>query len=136
MKFVWVYLVAAVVFLAIDAIWLGYVARDFYKDRLGSLLLDRPRFGIAAGFYAIFVIGLIYFAIAPGLNAGSFWLTVFNAGLFGMFCYMTYDATNLSTIRGFDTTVAIVDTLWGTALSAFTAGVTYFIARTFSLWHG
>jgi uncharacterized membrane protein len=136
MKFVWVYLVAAVVFLTIDAIWLGYVARDFYKDRLGSLLLDRPRFGIAAGFYAIFVIGLIYFAIAPGLNAQSFGLTVFNAFLFGLFCYMTYDATNLSTIKGFDTTVAVVDTLWGATLSAFTAGVTYFVVRTFSLWHG
>lgn len=136
MKYVWIYLVAAVVFLAIDAVWLGYVARDFYKNRIGDLLLDSPRFGIAAGFYAIFVIGLVYFAIAPALAAGSFWLAVFNAALFGMFCYMTYDATNLSTMRGFDATVAVVDIVWGATLSAFTAGVTYLVARAFSLWHG
>ncbi|WP_099866822.1 DUF2177 family protein [Pararhizobium haloflavum] len=135
MKFFWVYLVAAFIFLAIDAVWLGYVARDFYKSRMGDLLLDQPRFAIAAGFYAIFVIGLVYFAIAPGLAAGSFWLAVFNAGLFGMFCYMTYDATNLSTMKGFDATVAMVDIIWGAALSAFTAGVTYAIASAFSLWH-
>ena len=81
MKYLWIYLVAAVVFLAIDALWLGYVARDFYKERLGDLLLARPRFGIAAGFYAIYVVGLIYFAIAPGLAAGSLWLAVFNGDL-------------------------------------------------------
>jgi uncharacterized membrane protein len=136
MKYIYVYLVAAVVFLAIDAVWLGYVARDFYKARMGDLLLDQPRFGIAAGFYAIFVIGLLYFAVVPGLNAGSLGLTALNAALFGMFCYMTYDATNLAVVRGFDTTVAVVDVIWGTVLSTFTACVTFWVARSFSLWHG
>jgi uncharacterized membrane protein len=136
MKFVYVYLVAAVVFLAIDAVWLGYLARDFYKERLGDLLLEQPRFGVAAGFYAIFVIGLLYFAIVPGLQAESLGLAVFNAALFGMFCYMTYDATNLSTMRGFPVVVALVDVAWGTFLSAFTAAVTFTVARSFSLWHG
>lgn len=136
MKYVSVYLVAAVVFLTIDALWLGYIARDFYKERLGELLLARPRFGVAAGFYAIYVVGLVYFAIAPGLAAGSFWLAVLNAGFFGALCYMTYDATNLATMRGFDTTVAVVDIAWGTVLSAFTAGVAYLVARSLSLWQG
>lgn len=136
MKYIYIYLVAAVVFLAIDAVWLGYVARDFYKSRMGDLLLDQPRFGIAAGFYAIYVIGLLYFAVVPGLNAGSIGLTALNAALFGMFCYMTYDATNLSVMRGFDATVAVVDVIWGTVLSTFAACVTFWVARSFSLWHG
>jgi uncharacterized membrane protein len=135
MKYIYLYLVAAVVFLAIDAIWLGYVARDFYKERLGALLLDQPRLGIAAGFYALYVIGLLYFAVVPGLNAQSFALAAFNGALFGMFCYMTYDATNLSTMRGFSGTVAVVDVLWGTMLSAFTASVAYWVAKTIGFWH-
>lgn len=136
MQYLSIYLVAAVVFLAIDAVWLGYVARDFYKNRIGEILLDQPRFAIAAAFYAFYVVGLIYFAVAPGLVAESVWLAVGNAALFGMFCYLTYDATNLSTMRGFDPVVAVVDVVWGAGLSAFTAGVTYWAARTFSLWHG
>lgn len=136
MKYVGLYLVAAVIFLAIDALWLGYVARDFYKNRLGDLLLAEPRFGIAAAFYALYIIGLLYFAVVPGLSAASIGLTALNAALFGLFCYMTYDATNLSTVEGFDATVAIVDVIWGTALTTFTAVVTYWIARSFSLWQG
>lgn len=136
MKYVGLYLVAVAIFLAIDALWLGYVAREFYKNRLGDLLLAEPRLGIAAGFYALYVIGLLYFAVVPGLNAASIGLTALNGALFGLFCYMTYDATNLSTVKGFDATLAIVDVTWGTALTAFTAVATYWIARVFSLWQG
>lgn len=136
MKYIGIYLVAAVIFLSIDALWLGYLARDFYRERLGAILLEQPRLGVAAGFYALYVAGLLYFAVIPALNAGSIGLAAFNAALFGMFCYMTYDATNLSTVKGFDATLAIVDVTWGTALTAFTAVATYWIARVFSLWQG
>lgn len=136
MKYISIYLVAAVLFLAIDAVWLGYVARDFYKSRIGALLLEQPRLGIAAGFYALYVVGLVYFAIVPGLKADSIGLTAFNAALFGMFCYMTYDATNLSTMKGFDPVVAVVDIAWGTVLTALVASVTHWLARSFALWQG
>lgn len=136
MKHLSIYLIAAVVFLAIDAVWLGYVARDFYKARIGGLLLEQPKFAIAAGFYAIYVVGLLYFAVLPGLRSDSMGLAAFNAALFGMFCYMTYDATNLSTMKGFDPVVAVVDIAWGAALSAFTAAVTFWAAQRLSLWQG
>lgn len=136
MKYIGIYLVAAVIFLSIDALWLGYLARDFYRERLGAILLEQPRLGVAAGFYALYVAGLLYFAVIPALNAGSIGLAAFNAALFGMFCYMTYDATNLATVKGFDATVAVADVVWGTFLSTFTACVTYWAAHRFSLWDG
>lgn len=36
------YLVALGTLAVLDALWLGVVSREFYKARLGQLLLDQP----------------------------------------------------------------------------------------------
>jgi hypothetical protein len=43
--------------------------------------------------------------------------------LFGFFCYLTYDATNLAVLKGYDTTIAIVDTIWGAVLGGIVSGL-------------
>jgi len=121
------YAVALVLFLILDAIWLGLVARAFYMSRIGGLILDQPRWGIAALFYALYVVGLVYFAVSTGLDTGRPALAAVNGGLFGFFAYLTYNATNLSTLKGYDGTIAIVDTLWGTAMGAAVAFLTVVI---------
>jgi uncharacterized membrane protein len=70
MKFLPVYLMALVLFLAIDAVWLGVIARNFYASRMGSLTLEQPRWGVAALFYLLFVVGLTYFAISAHVASG------------------------------------------------------------------
>jgi len=118
------YFVALAIFLALDALWLGVVARNFYASRMGSLMLEQPRWGVAVLFYLLFIVGLIYFAIASHLIAGDWRSAALNGALFGFFCYLTYDATNLAVVKGFDTTLALVDTLWGTVLGAVVSGAT------------
>ena len=59
------YLATAVVFLAIDAIWLGLVAVGFYKSQLGDLLASPINFTAAAAFYLVYCIGIVIFAISP-----------------------------------------------------------------------
>ena len=44
--------------------------------------------------------------------------------LFGFFAYLTYNATNLSVMKGYDALVAVVDTGWGTLVGAGVAGAT------------
>ena len=132
-KLVPVYLIALVIFLAIDMLWLGVVARNFYAERMAGLLADQPRWGVAAVFYAVFVIGLMYFAISGHLAAGDWKGAVVAGALFGFFTYLTYDATNLAVLKGYDTTVAIVDTIWGTVLGGAVSGVTVAIASRFGL---
>lgn len=122
MKYVTAYGVALVIFLVLDAIWLGIVARGFYAERIGAILLDQPRWGVAAVFYAVYVVGIVYFAVVPGMDNGSWTLAAFNGALFGMFSYLTYNATNLAVMRGYDQVVAIVDTGWGTVMGAVVAG--------------
>ncbi len=124
MKYLTAYGIAVVIFLALDALWLGLIARSLYVSRMGDLMAAQPRWGVALMFYALFVVGLIYFAVTTGLESGSWQTAALNGALFGFFCYLTYDATNLAVIEGYDPVLAIIDTVWGTVLGAVTAGAT------------
>ena len=122
----------AVAFLIIDGIWLGLVARGFYKSQMGDLMSPDPSIAAATAFYLIFVFGLVWFAVSPALASGS-WTTAFvNGAVLGLIGYATYDLTNLAVMRGYPTTLAIVDLSWGTALSAAAATVGFFATRTVS----
>ncbi|WP_235890894.1 DUF2177 family protein [Pararhizobium mangrovi] len=135
MKYVYVYLIATVIFLGLDALWLGVVAKNFYQAQIGELMLDKPRFGVAAGFYAIYVVGLLYFALVPALNEGSLPKVLVASLLFGFFCYATYEATNLATLRGWTNAMAAADIAWGTVLTAIAGCVTYAIVQGIGFWH-
>ncbi len=123
------WLVTVPVFLAIDALWLGLIARSFYKTHLGDLLRPDPRWGAALVFYLLFVAGLLLFAVLPALERATPWRAMLLGGLFGFITYATYDLTNLATLRGFPTLVAVVDLAWGFTISALTAGAAWKLAR-------
>ena len=52
------YLTVLIVFTAVDFVWLGLIALDFYKKEIGSLMLATPRLEIAALFYVICAAGI------------------------------------------------------------------------------
>ena len=85
MKIVITYLLALTLFLAMDLVWLGYVAKDFYLSRMGAIMLDRPKMGIAVLFYTVYVIGLMVFVIMPALLDGNWQTAALNGALFGFF---------------------------------------------------
>lgn len=123
MKLVVAYLAAAAAFLTLDFLWLGYVANSFYRSELGPLLAQNFNIPVALVFYALFLIGLIIFAVAPALESGGVMRALTLGALFGFFAYATYDMTNLATLRGFSWKVALVDMAWGTAISGISAAV-------------
>jgi uncharacterized membrane protein len=65
------YVSAAAAFLLLDLLWLAVVALPFYRGRIGELLLEKPHLPVGLLFYAVFVIGIVAFAILPGLRAHS-----------------------------------------------------------------
>ena len=65
------YLVALVVLAILDALWLGVVSREFYKARLGQMLLDKPIWSAAILFYLVHAAGIAVFALPLALNAGT-----------------------------------------------------------------
>ncbi len=123
------YLLMVPIFLVVDLIWLGLVARGFYRRHLGHILSPRVNWPAAIVFYLTFVAGILYFAVAPGLAAGAWWLAVQNGLLFGLVTYVTYDLTNMATLPDWPLGVALVDILWGMSLCAVVAGLSWPIGR-------
>lgn len=132
MQLVIAFITASVVFLAIDAVWLGVIAKDLYRRNLGALLADQPNFVAAAAFYVIFIFGLTALAIAPALRDGAWTSALWRGAVFGLAAYATYDLTNLATLRGWPGALSVIDIAWGTTLSATTALCAYIAARALS----
>jgi uncharacterized membrane protein len=118
-----------VTFLAIDAVWLGLIAKDMYRRELGHLLAPNVRWGAAIVFYVIYVAGLLILVVLP--HQRSPLLTVAALGaLFGLVAYATYDLTNLATLTRWPLSVTLADLAWG----AFITGVTAAAGRGYARW--
>lgn len=111
------YLVMLVAFFLVDMVWLGLVARKFYRKQIGFLMSARPYWAAAILFYLLFILGAVVFVVLPGLNDGSLKLTVLRALLYGLVTYATYDLTNLATLKDWPVLVTVVDLLWGMGVS-------------------
>lgn len=123
---------AALVMLPLDLLWLGTVGRGFYREQLGSLLLERPNWIPAIAFYLIYVAGIVIFAVSPALRDATWTTALLFGALFGFFAYATYDLSNLATMRGFTTPVALLDMAWGSVLTGLTAVGSYALTRYFN----
>ena len=111
------YFATLIAFFAIDMVWLGLVARSFYRKHLGFLLAPTPNWLAAIIFYLLFILGILLFVVVPGLKANSLRTTLLYAALFGLITYATYDLTNLATVKNWPLLVTVVDLIWGMALS-------------------
>lgn len=119
------YAVALVVFLAIDMVWLGVIARGMYQKHLGYLMAPEINWWAAFAFYALFILGLLVFVIVPGLEEKSLFAVVWRAALFGLVTYATYDLTNQATVKNWPMLVTIIDLIWGAFLSMIVSMVSY-----------
>ncbi|HRH27016.1 MAG TPA: DUF2177 family protein [Parcubacteria group bacterium] len=127
------YLIALPVFFAIDMLWLGVVAKNFYKQQIGFLMTSNVNWTAAIIFYLIFILGLVLFVVSPGLVKNSIQYVVLFGALFGFITYATYDLTNLATLKDWPLTVTIVDMLWGSVLASSVSTITYYIASKINL---
>jgi uncharacterized membrane protein len=105
----------------LDAVWLGWIAKSLYQNGVGHLMAPKPNFVVAVIFYLVFAAGLMVFAVAPNEAKPGLANTVISAALFGLVCYATYDLSNLATLKDWPVGLALLDMLWGSALSAVAA---------------
>ena len=123
-----------VVFVLMDAVWLGFVANGFYKRELGPLLRQHangnldPRLLPAALLYALLVLGLAVFAL-PRARVGAVGEAALWSAAFGVIAYSVYDLTNYSTMQGFSLKVTTVDMLWGGLICAAAGAAMHALGR-------
>jgi len=131
--FITLYLIALPVFLAIDMVWLIFVAKNFYAQQIGFLMKTEINWPAAIIFYLIFIIGLVVFVITPALEKNSWSHALIYGALFGLVAYATYDLTNLATMKNWPAIITIVDLAWGMTVAASVSIVTYLIAAKIGL---
>jgi len=110
------YLITLAVFFVIDMIWLGVVAKGFYRKHLGSMLSPKVNWAAALLFYLLFIVGLVVFVIRPALVSGEPLKALLLGAFFGLISYATYDLSNLATLKDWPVVVTVVDLVWGTML--------------------
>ncbi len=125
--FIKLFLVAFLVFLLIDLVWLGLIAKKFYRKHLGFLMSDDVNWTAAIIFYLVFVAGIVLFVVSPALAADSLSHAVIYGALFGFVTYSTYDLTNLATLKNWPLIITIIDLIWGTFLATSVSVITFLI---------
>ncbi|MEI8177283.1 DUF2177 family protein [Aestuariivirga sp.] len=121
------WIAAAVLFLAIDMIWLLWLGRGIYVSEIGNLLRQPPNMGAAGAFYILYVTGLMVMVVWPAVQGGSVGQAVLYGAVLGLVAYGTYDLTNLAVMKDFTTKIAVIDLLWGTVLTGAVSGLTTMI---------
>lgn len=129
--FIKLYVVSLIVFLGIDIIWLGFIAKQLYAKYLGYLMTERIVWLAAIIFYLIFIAGLVFFVINPALKEKSLSYALYAGAFLGLVTYATYDLTNLATIKNWPIIVTVLDLLWGMFISSATSGITFLIMKKF-----
>ncbi len=126
--FLKLFFTALPIFIAFDITWVGFLAKDFYRDQIGFLMKPTINWVATIFFYFLFVTGLVLFVIQPALEKQSWTHALLFGALFGLVTYATFDLTNLALLKNWPVLVTIVDLIWGMFLSALVSLLSYFIA--------
>jgi uncharacterized membrane protein len=126
-----VYLITIIVFFITDIIWLAFVAKKVYREQIGFIMADKPNWIAAIIFYAVFILGMVFFVINPAIEKSSWRYALFVGLFFGFVTYATYDLTNLATLKDWPIKITIIDLIWGTSLGGFVSLITYKLVERF-----
>lgn len=125
------YGITTVIFFAIDMLWLGVIAKNLYRQKLGFILSEQVNWAAAIVFYLIYIGGILFFAVLPAMKEMNWQTALLNGAILGGLCYATYDLTNMATIAKWPLDIVIIDIVWGMVLTGSVATLSYFAAAKF-----
>lgn len=114
------FLLTLVVFLGIDFIWLGIIAKNFYDKHLRAFerAINWPAIILV---YLLIPLGIVLFVL-PRADGNTKMAFLWGA-IYGLIVYGVYALTNLATLKNWSLTMVIADMLWGMFLCGFTSFV-------------
>jgi uncharacterized membrane protein len=117
-RYVLLYVATLAVLLPLDFLFLGVLAKGFFKAQVGDALGELNVLP-AVFFYLLYAAGIVIFVSAAA--GGSLRHTLVYGALFGLFCYATFDLTVLALLKGWTWPAAILDISWGAIATAISA---------------
>lgn len=131
-KFLKIAVIAAVIFIVLDLLWIGVIASKIYAQHLGFLAEMKDGkvvFKIPVGLMVQVVIAVGLTAIILlALQLDNRLVVAMAMGAFtGFVIYFTYDFTNYSFVKGWTLPVSLLDVGWGTLQGFLAGGYVYFL---------
>lgn len=122
-------IVAFIIYIILDIIWIGFIASGFYQTHLASIArIKDGNFEIiywaGAAVYILMALGLSLYILQPTPASASYIELFLKGALYGFIAYGIYDMTNLATLKDWSITIAAVDMTWGAFLCGTTACLT------------
>lgn len=131
-KYLIAYVCAAIVFGILDAMWLSWAGPNLYRPIIGEIMADEFNVGAAGVFYFLYLLGMVWFAIRPGLQTGKVATALLNGVLLGALCYATFDLTSQAVFKVWATKVTIMDIMWGGFATGVTSAIATFVTLRFT----
>jgi uncharacterized membrane protein len=128
MQWAKLYFLTLPVFLVIDFLWLGVIAKGLYHRHIGHLFRDSVNWPAAIMFYLIFIAGILVFVVHPAAAAQSAMRALWLGMFYGLVTYATFDLTSFALFKGWPAVIIVVDIAWGIFLSGAVASAAYRIA--------
>ncbi|ABE40441.1 DUF2177 family protein [Rhodopseudomonas palustris] len=122
-----VYFATLVVLLPLDFLFLGSVGKKMFDQHIGELMLSTPRMAPAIAFYVLYIAGIVIFV--NGAAPGDWQHNALYGALFGLFCYATFELTNMAILRQWDWALVGTDIAWGAAMTAAAAALGGLLAQ-------
>jgi len=132
MKWIIAYVAAAIAFGVLDSFWLRWAGPNLYRPVIGEILVDSFRMGPALAFYFIYIGGMVYFGIRPGIESGNVLMALLNGAILGLVCYATFDLTSQAVMKVWATHISIADILWGTFATGTASAVAAWVTLKFA----
>ncbi|MEO9634712.1 MAG: DUF2177 family protein [Parasphingorhabdus sp.] len=130
-QYIAAYVIAAIIFGILDYLWLSNMAGTLYRPVIGGIMADEFRKVPALAFYLIYLFGIVWFGIKPGLANGQWTTALLNGALFGGIAYATYDLTSQAVLKVWSTKISLYDIAWGTFATGVTAALTTYLLLRF-----
>ncbi|MHA7277112.1 DUF2177 family protein [Arthrobacter sp. Hz1] len=109
--------VVAAFFLLFDIPWLLAMAGT-YRGWIGPLMAEQASLGYAVVFYLAYAAAACWLAVRPALEKDSLKAAALSGAVLGFAAYGTYGFTNAATLRDWPAQMLLIDTVWGTVLTA------------------
>lgn len=131
-KWIIAYGTAAVAFGALDAMWLRWAAGNLYRPVIGDFMAKDFNMAAAGVFYLIYLAGMMWFAVRPGLESGTVQAAMLNGILLGALCYATFDLTSQAVFKVWATHVSVLDILWGAFATGAASAIACYVTLRFA----
>jgi len=121
--YAWGYGAALITVGILDGLWLGVIAREFYRSQMVAVAAESFNLVPAALFYFLYPLGVLFVALTP--PAQGWGEALGRSALLGLVAYGVYDLTNMATLKSWPLKLALADMAWGTFITAMAGLAAY-----------